>query len=279
MSGGTGIYKDLSQLRSPATTGPHIYTFASGKGGVGKTHLSVNIAVSLAEQGHRVLVVDGDLGLANVNVLLGLNPTHHAGHLLDGTQSFDDVVIPVDESLHILPAGSAISRLAELDMPSQVRLLERLDLHRRPYDFILVDASAGIGANVRLCLAMAHQVIVVMNPEMTSLTDAYALVKVGVRSGCNNPYHVVLNRVRLAEQAREMYTCLSSAARSLLGVDLEYAGYVYMDSVLERALREQKPFVQAFPGAPASRCIVTLSHRLTLLSQSVSVSVKSGVPG
>ncbi|MBR56513.1 MAG: flagellar synthesis regulator FleN [Myxococcales bacterium] len=276
MSRNGSQYQDLSQLRTPSNDGPTVLTVASGKGGVGKTHLSVNVAVCLADMGYRVLVVDGDLGLANVNVLLGINPGYHAGHLLDGTQPFDKVVDEIEENLHILPAGSAMVQMAELDMASQVRLLERLDLYRRPYDFVLIDASAGIGANVRLALAIAHQTIVVMNPEMTSLTDAYALVKVAFRSGCKGPFQVVVNRVRLAEQAREMHTCLSSAAGALLGLELEYAGYVYLDSVVERAMREQKPFVRVYPRAPASRCITTLAHRLVALNSGRKESRSTG---
>lgn len=270
-------YQDLSQLRQRPATGPQVFTFASGKGGVGKTHLAVNIAAALADLGQRVLLIDADLGLANVNVLLGLSPTYHAGHLLEGSQTFDEVVVRMEENYHVLPAGSALVRLAELDMSDQVRLLERLDLYNRPYDYILVDASAGIGANVRLTLAMAHQTVVVMNPEMTSLTDAYALIKVGTRSGVDGPFQVVVNRVRLAEQAREMYTCLSSAARSLLSIDLSYAGYVYMDTVVERAMRAQKPFVRTFRGAPSSRCIVNLAKRLAGLDLTEQKDRASGV--
>ena len=246
----------------PPDGGPRVITFASGKGGVGKTHMSVNLGVALAKQNQRVLLLDGDLGLANVNVLLGISPPYHAGHLLDGSQPFEKVVTEVAENLHILPAGSSLSHLTELDTAAQVHLLARLDLYRRPYDFVLIDAAAGIGGNVRLALSMAHQILVVMNPEMTSLTDAYALVKVGTRAGCAGPFQVVVNRVRLAEQGREMFTCLNSAALSLLNTELEFAGYVYMDPVVEKALKAQRPFIESYPDAPASRCVTSLAEYL-----------------
>ncbi len=241
---------------------PRVITVASGKGGVGKTHLSVNLATALAEAGKRVLLVDADLGLANVNVLLGMSPERNASHLLEGHDAFEDVVTRWRGLFDFLAAGSALVGLAELDMTAQVRLLERLALHRRDYDFVLVDAGAGIGGNVRLALGMADEVLVVMNPETTSLTDAYALVKVAVRAGVKVPFQVVVNRVRTAEEARDMFGCLSSAARSFLGLDVHYAGYVYRDRAVERAMREQAPFVQAFPGSPAARCVEALARRL-----------------
>lgn len=242
--------------------GPFVLTVASGKGGVGKTHLSVNLSVSLTKDGHRVLLVDGDLGLANVDVMLGLSPEHNAGHLLSGEHSFEEVVVKANERLHVLPAGTALARMAELDMNDQVELLHRLALPTRPYDFVIIDAGAGIGANVRLTLAMAQEILVVMNPETTSLTDAYALVKVAHQAGSKGPFHVVVNRVRLADQGREMFDCLNSATRSFLGLEVTYAGYVYRDAIVERALRAQQPFVESFPDSPAAKCVGQLAKRL-----------------
>lgn len=268
---------DKNQLTSFAPPsggeGPRVITFASGKGGVGKTHMSVNIGVALAQKGQRVLLLDADLGLANVNVLLGISPPYHAGHLLDGSQPFENVVSEVSENLHILPAGTSLAHLTELDTAAQVHLLARLDLYRRPYDFVLIDAAAGIGGNVRLALSMAHQILVVMNPEMTSLTDAYALVKVGTNDGCAGPFQVIVNRVRIAEQGREMFSSLNSAAVSLLKTELEFAGYVYMDPVVEKALRSQRPFIESYPDAPAARCVNSLAEYL--LDQVPSQSLQS----
>lgn len=241
---------------------PRIITIASGKGGVGKTHMAINLAHSMAQAGQRVLLIDGDLGLANVNVMLGLSPNYNASHLLSDERSFEQVVTSVVDGVDLLPAGSALAELAELDMAGQVHLMEKLALYKRPYDVVLLDASGGIGGNVRLAISMAHEVLLVMNPETTSLTDAYALVKVASQCGSEAPFHVVVNRVRLAEQAREIFSCLDSASKTFLGVEVEYAGYVYQDRVVERALRAQRPFVESFPNAPASRCVEALARRL-----------------
>ena len=241
---------------------PRVIALASGKGGVGKSHVAVNLAVALSQLGRRVLVIDGDLGLANINVLVGVSPEFNASHLVEGVRSFDEVVVRYRDLFDFVPAGSALAKLAELELGAQVKLMEALELYKRPYDFVVVDAAAGIGSNVRLALSMADEVLVVMTPEATSLTDAYALVKIAAKYGIQVPFQVLVNRVRLAGDAREMYGCLNSASRSFLGVEAGYAGYVYRDRVVERATREQTPFVLSFPSAPAARCITALARRL-----------------
>ena len=256
-------HQAVPAIVSPRVLGrARVITVASGKGGVGKTQLAVNLATALSRIGQRVLLIDGDLGLANVNVLLGLSPDYNAAHLLDGSQPFNRVIASFRELFDLLPAGNALAHMAELDMASQVRLVERLELYKQPYDIVILDACAGIGGNVRLTLSMADEVLVVMNPETTSLTDAYALIKVAAKVGCSGPFNVVVNRVRVAEQAREMYACLEAASRSFLGVDVGYAGYIYRDQSVERSTREQVPFVEAYPNSPASKCVEALALRV-----------------
>lgn len=255
--------QDLPSFVSPRVIGrARVITIASGKGGVGKTQLSVNLSAALAKVGQRVLLIDGDLGLANVNVLLGMSPDYNAAHLLDGSQPFDRVVATVRGTFDLLPAGNALAHMAELDISSQVRLMERLELYKQPYDFIILDACAGIGGNVRLTLSMADETLVVMSPETTSLTDAYALIKVAARAGCKGPFNIVVNPVRVAEQAREMFGCLEAASRSFLGVDIGYAGFIYRDQVVEKSTRDQVPFVESSPSSPASKCIEALALRI-----------------
>ncbi|MEO1334802.1 MAG: MinD/ParA family protein [Myxococcota bacterium] len=241
---------------------PRVITLASGKGGVGKSHVAINLAIALSRLGRRVLLVDGDLGLANVNVLVGVSPEFNASHLLEGMRPFEDVVVSYKEVFDFLPAGSALASLAELEIRAQVRLMEALQLYKRPYDYVLVDAAAGIGSTVRLAMSIADEVVVVMTPEATSLTDAYALVKVASKYGIEVPFQVLVNRVRLAGDAREMYGCLNSASRSFLGIEAGYAGYIYRDRVVERATRDQTPFILSFPSAPAARCIGALARRI-----------------
>lgn len=262
MSIATDCYATPSLHSTHVIGRPRVIAVASGKGGVGKTHIAVNLAASMARLGRRVLLVDGDLGLANINVILGISPDYNAGHLLDGSQPFHKVVSSFRGLFDLLPAGSALAHLAELDMASQVRLMERLELYKRPYDVVILDACGGIGSNVRLALSMADETLVVMSPETTSLTDAYALVKVADKAGCTGPFNAIVNNVQVAEQAREIYSCLESALRSFLGVEVGYAGYVYRDKSVERSAREQVPFTESFPDSPAAKCVDTLARRV-----------------
>ena len=255
--------RDYQPMRLARVVGrPRVITIASGKGGVGKTQLAVNLAIALSRQNRRVLLIDGDLGLANINVVLGIVPQYNVAHILDGGKSFRQALVRFEDLFDVLPAGTALPQMAELDVRSQIRFVERLSLYQQPYDVVLLDASGGIGANVRLSMAMADNVFVVLTPETTSLTDAYALVKVAERSGCKAEFSTVINRVRSAEEARNIYSCLDVASQSFLGIRVGYMGYVYRDDAVERAMLEQRPFLSAFPSAPASRCIEVLAQRM-----------------
>jgi flagellar biosynthesis protein FlhG len=238
-----------------------ILTVASGKGGVGKTQMAVNIAASFARAGRRVLLVDADLGLANANLLLGLGGDFNASHIVAGTHTVEQVRLRYDDLFDVLPGGHALVELSELDVNQQVRWVERLRLNQLGYDDVIIDAGAGIGGNVRLSVALAHETVVVMNPETTSLTDAYALIKVARSVQDSVRYRVLVNRVESAAQAREIFECLESACRSFLSVEVELVGYVYRDEVVERALRSQRPFVEAFPSSAAARCVGALAKR------------------
>ncbi|NJK88858.1 MAG: MinD/ParA family protein [Myxococcales bacterium] len=139
----------------PASARPAVLTVASGKGGVGKTQIAVNLAYTIAKAGKRVLLIDGDLGLANANLLLGITPQHHAGHVLSGRVDVRDAVVSFEGLFDLLPAGTALASLSELSLQQQVDFLDGLRLAHRPYDQVIIDAGAGIGSNVRLTLAMA----------------------------------------------------------------------------------------------------------------------------
>ncbi|MEM1026239.1 MAG: AAA family ATPase [Myxococcota bacterium] len=257
----TSALQTRRTYRHTALTHCRILTVASGKGGVGKTQLAVNLASSFARAGRRVLLVDADLGLANANLLLGLSSDFNASHIVAGTHTVEQVRIRYDDAFDVLPGGHSLVGLAELDVDQQVRWVERLRLNQLGYDDVIIDAGAGIGGNVRLSVALAHETMVVMNPETTSLTDAYALIKVARNLARPGRYKVVVNRVESAAQAREIFECLESACRSFLSVEVELAGYVYRDEVVERALRSQRPFVEAFPSSAAARCVGALAKR------------------
>lgn len=239
-----------------------VIAVTSGKGGVGKTNIVANVAVAMANRGKRVLVLDADLGLGNIDVLLGLAPSHTMLHVLRGERSIGEVLLEGPAGIHIIPAASGIEELTALGAEGRLVLLQQLETLEGDFDVLLLDTAAGISSNVLYFDAAAHQVVVVIAPEPTALTDAYALMKVLCGRGGLRRFAVVVNLASGEGEARRTFAQLARVAERFLGVGLEYLGYVPVDSALPRAVCEQTPLVLAAPASPASRALVDLAARL-----------------
>jgi flagellar biosynthesis protein FlhG len=239
-----------------------VIAVTSGKGGVGKTNMSANLAALAARAGKRVLILDADLGLANVDIIFGVKPMHHIGDLLQPGVSAMDVLIQAGPNIHILPAGSGVQRLTELDRKEKLRLVAALDELEDHFDLVIIDSGAGIGDNVLFFVGMAQEVVLVLSPEPTSLVDAYAVVKVlSQQAGIRN-FAVVINPVVDEMPARDMFQKLSTVTGRFLTAKLRHLGYVPRDENVHRAVMAQRPVVDLFPMAPASRAIVDVAARL-----------------
>ena len=239
-----------------------VIAVTSGKGGVGKTNMSANLAALAARAGKRVLILDADLGLANVDIIFGVKPMHHIGDLLQAGVSAMDVLIQAAPNIHILPAGSGVQRLTELDRKEKLRLVAALDELADHFDLVIIDSGAGIGDNVLFFVGMAQEVVLVLSPEPTSLVDAYAVVKVlSQQAGIRN-FAVVINPVVDEMPARDMFQKLSTVTGRFLTAKLRHLGYVPRDENVHRAVMAQRPVVDLFPMAPASRAIVDVAARL-----------------
>jgi flagellar biosynthesis protein FlhG len=252
--------------RPPAVEAPpeplRVIAVTSGKGGVGKTNMSANLAALAARAGKRVLILDADLGLANVDIIFGVKPMHHIGDLLQPGVSAMDVLIEAGPNIHILPAGSGVQRLTELDRKEKLRLVAALDELADHFDLVIIDSGAGIGDNVLFFVGMAQEVVLVLSPEPTSLVDAYAVVKVlSQQAGIRN-FAVVINPVVDEMPARDMFQKLSTVTGRFLTAKLRHLGYVPRDENVHRAVMAQRPVVDLFPMAPASRAIVDVAARL-----------------
>ena len=252
--------------RPPVVEAPpeplRVIAVTSGKGGVGKTNMSANLAALAARAGKRVLIVDADLGLANVDIIFGVKPMHHIGDLLQPGVSAMDVLIEAAPNIHILPAGSGVQRLTELDRKEKLRLVAALDELEDHFDLVIIDSGAGIGDNVLFFVGMAQEVVLVLSPEPTSLVDAYAVVKVlSQQAGIRN-FAVVINPVVDEMPARDMFQKLSTVTGRFLTAKLRHLGYVPRDENVHRAVMAQRPVVDLFPMAPASRAIVDVAARL-----------------
>lgn len=232
----------------------------SGKGGVGKTNISVNLGLSLSKKGHRVCLFDADLGLANINILLGINPELTLADVVKGDSTFKDILVDY-EGVSILPGSSGVEELADLSSADREKLL-RSFTSLEDYDFVLFDTSAGVSRDVvAFCLA-SSEVLLVLTPEPTSLTDSYALLKILLLNGFNGRARVVLNQCNTIETAQTVYRKFKAATAKHLNVEVSALGVVFEDPKVPGAVKEQRALLSLFPESKAAKCIEKLAERL-----------------
>jgi len=241
-----------------------IIAVTSGKGGVGKTHIVANLGLALARQGLKTLLIDADLGLANLDILLGLSPRYTIHDVLLLRKTLAQVVVEGPEGLKILPASSGIPEMAELDDHQKMFLLDELDHFGESLDVVLIDTGAGISRNVLFFNIAARERIVVANHQPTSLTDAYALIKVLATRYGEFSFKLLVNDVPSAREAQAVYHTLLAVAERFLGreITLEYLGFIPHDPSLARATLRQLPILTLYPQAPASRSFTEVARRL-----------------
>jgi flagellar biosynthesis protein FlhG len=245
---------------------PKFWCITSGKGGVGKTCLAVNLGFALSQQGKRVLLVDGDLGLANVDVLLGLEVRATVRDILDQDADPLKTVIAVHPCLSVLPASSGVPEMANLGPDDQAALSEVLKTVAAPFDHVLVDTGAGLGQAVLWFNTLADYSLVVVTPDPTALTDAYALIKVLAQHYQYHHFQVIINSVQGEQEARKTFETLAQAASKFLNLHLDYLGSVPADPAVKKALRAQVSFLEQFPQSRASLAVKTIAGRMMRLS-------------
>jgi flagellar biosynthesis protein FlhG len=245
-----------------STAPAKVITITSGKGGVGKTHTTVNLGLALSKMGKRVLLLDGDLGLANINILLGFKAAKTLHQVIDGSAALKEVIVHDPSGLDIIPAASGIPELTSLSEAERLGLVDAFDDLADSYDFVLVDTAAGIGDNVIYFNVAAESILVVIGPEPTSITDAYALIKVlATRSG-RREFDVVVNRTQAGSDGRTTFQQLAQATDRFLNVSLKYLGSIANDESVTQAVVQQRPFLQLFPSSKASLDINKLAKRV-----------------
>jgi len=245
----------------PARTAT-VMAVASGKGGVGKTNVAVNLAVALARLGRRVGLLDADFGLGNVDVLLGLAPERHIGHFLAGEASLADIIIDGPGGVQIVPASSGLQSLTALTAGQRHVLAAAFDTICAGLDYLLIDTASGISDNVVETMLLAGRVILVTSVEPAAIVDAYATAKVLSAASPSTEIGIVVNCVRNAEEASLAFRQLDVAANRFLKRPLYYYGYISDDPAIRDAVVSQRAIVEHMPQAPASRCFRILASRM-----------------
>ena len=234
-------------------------TITSGKGGVGKTNVVANLALGLQSKQKSVLVFDADMGLGNVDILLGLAPKFNLQHVLSGQRSIEEIIVEGPGGINILPATSGVQELTQLNKEARLVLVEELDRISSRYDFLLFDTGAGISSNVSYFCCAAQDVVLIVTAEPTSMTDAYALIKVLNQKHDQKRFRIIVNTIKSEREAKEIFRHLVAVTDRFLNlVSLEYLGHILYDSNVPKAVRQQKPFLEAYPYSKVSRCIYDL---------------------
>ena len=235
---------------------------SSGKGGVGKTNLAVNLAVSFAERGQRVVLLDADLGLANADVLCGITPRATLEDVVTGDRTIEEVMVHAPGGFRLVPGASGVSRLADMGQLQRRSVLEQLMALERTNDVLIVDTGAGIGANSMAFAAAAHTIVVATTPEPTAIADAYGAIKTLVARGVRDGLQLVVNMAMSEDEGRAVHARMDRVARAFLSVRIEYAGSIPHDAAVPMAVRRREPVMVGAPTAPSSRAIRQLSRVL-----------------
>ncbi len=246
-----------------------VIAVTSGKGGVGKTNAVANLAVELSRRGRKVLILDADLGLANVDILMGLAPNGHLGDVLSGICEIDEIILHGPEGVDLLPAASGIAEGTALSEAQKARLKMALERLRGDYDTLLVDTGAGISSNVIYFAGAAQDVVVVVTPEPTALADAYAVIKVLRNRRQVRRFQLLVNQVHQVSAAEAVHERLVRVAERFLDVEIHLLGHIYSDAAVQRSVMEQGPLVQLYPNSPAARCMTQIAQRLDMLPPSL----------
>ncbi|MDY0389336.1 MAG: MinD/ParA family protein [Desulfobulbus oligotrophicus] len=266
----------LRDMNHSNPTAPHpgrpatrVLSVTSGKGGVGKTAVVANLAILLARMEKRVLILDADLGLANIDVVFGLAPGYNLNHFFAGHQNLEAILVDGPEGIKILPAGSGMQRFTRLDSQQKMRLLEALESMNSDFDFVLIDTEAGISENVTYFNTAAQEILVVTTPDPTAITDAYALMKLLSTQHYEKRFSLIVNCIKSEEEALDVYRKLTMVANRYLDISIDYIGSIPRDRLMIDAIRKQQTLVQLFPDCRTSHAFKALAKTVAQEPQTI----------
>jgi flagellar biosynthesis protein FlhG len=257
-----GSPSDLESC-APLSKRPRVVSISSGKGGVGKTSFTLNLGLALTRLGQRVQLLDGNLGLGNIDVHLGLTANSSIKDFFNQRKRFREIVLEDPHGISIIPAGSGFPELTNLDASQRISLLNEIDSIAEQFNFMLIDVGPGISSNVLYFNMVAQESIIVVTPEPTSIANAIALIKTLLTKHVKNYFMVLVNLVANENEARELFKILLvTIDRYLINVSIDYLGFVPLDSKLAVALKNQTPVLEAYPDSPSSKSFVEIAKTL-----------------
>lgn len=260
------MVKEKNLAEFPITPPPdltsRIITVTSGKGGVGKSNITLNLAIAFAKHEKRVVIIDADFGLANIEVLFGIVPKYNLGHVFINEKSIDEIITEGPLGIKLVSGGSGIRELANFDERRMAVVIEKLSYLDTISDIILIDTGAGISDTVINFIKASSETIIITTPEPTSLTDAYAVVKTVHSDGGATRFKVLVNRAESETEAEEVYGKISKVSKHFLDIELESIGFIPYDSNLLKAVKRQEPVMIGFPETEAAKSIEKVGLKL-----------------
>ena len=247
----------------PQKNSPMVFSVTSGKGGVGKTNIVGNLAITCQRMRKRVLIFDADLGLANIDIIFGINPKYTIDDVIKGEKELSQIIARGPEGVDIIPASSGVQELSHLTEGHKINLLNEFDLLNNMYDILLIDTGAGISSNVTYFNLAAQERILVVTPEPTSITDAYALIKVMFMHHGTKNFIILMNMVKNEKEAVSVYKHLSRVVEKFMGsISLDYAGYIPYDKHLHESISRREPVTCCYPQSSSSQSFKKLAEYL-----------------
>ncbi len=249
-----------------------VISVTSGKGGVGKSSVVANLSATLGQRGQRVLLLDGDFGLANLDIMFDLKTRLNISSVLSGERKISEVIVRAAENVDIIPASSGIFEMTALGVPEKARLLEIMQELENQYDILLIDTGAGINEDVTWLSASAGEVIVVATPEPTSIADAYALIKVLNQKHKLKDFKLLVNQAKSDTEALRVYQQITGVSDKFLNVSIDYVGHVLWDENVSQTIRQRKPLLHSFPNSKATKNFTVLADTLCRSTDSSSAT-------
>lgn len=273
--------RNIIKKQNQQPNNARVITVTSGKGGVGKTSISTNLALQLGRKGKRVIILDADFGLANIEIMLGIRPQYSLADLLLRGKNIDEIITRGPENIGFISGGSGIQELVNLTKEQIDYLAQKLSELDRLADIIIIDTGAGISDSVLEFLILSSEIVLVVTPEPTSITDAYALLKTLNRradfAAEETVIKMVANRVKSGEEGKELFHKLSIVVEKFLNVPLTYLGAVQQDDNVSRAVIQQKPFSMLYPNSPSSKGVFELASVLADETKQVEQKTRKGI--